>query len=316
MFVIGQLCAGKTTHRKQHCGGEFVLLDAGDVYLKLNSGSWTDFGKHLESEMKQACIAIVGRAVFQKRNIVCELLVDNEETARAFGAVRKGLADLGYDIGIADIDCDLETAKRRNAERAENNISSYYTTSYHLNAFLGILKAKRSGELESGRCDACGDEVRYPEGHLLTTRQVVGTPGYWEKLYGMQLESLRSRGISSFDEFRKNSGVKTEFAERLAGEATPWMICNRCVSMFPVDAEVTHLHAKRWWECIAVYDLPGVGPVPLSAVNMGDASPPSETVLEAAATNRRGGRRWWEFWKGSNKRLKTDEKTLGSKEKQ
>ena len=111
-FVIGPLCAGKTTHRKQHYGEEFVLLDAGDVYLKLNRGSWTDFGKHLESEMKQACVAIVGRAVFQKRNIVCELLIDNEETSGAFSAVRKGLSDLGYDIGIVDIDCDHETARR------------------------------------------------------------------------------------------------------------------------------------------------------------------------------------------------------------
>ena len=313
-FVIGQLCAGKTTHRKKHCGGKFVLLDAGDVYLKLNSGSWTDFGKRFDGEMKQACFAIVGRAVMQKRSIVCELLVDNEETSRAFNAVRKGLGGLGYDIGIVDIDCDLETAKKRNAEREMNNISSYYTTSYHLNALLDVIKLKTSGQLESGTCDVCGAEARYPDGHLLTTRQVVGAPGYWEKVYGLNRESLQSRGVSSFDEFRKNSEARAELAERFAGETTPWMVCSLCISTFPVDASATHAHARQWWEHVAVYELPGVGPVPLSAVNMGDDLPSADAGHEASDISQNAQRRWWEFWKSSNKRMNEDGDTSSTEQ--
>ena len=296
-FITGQLCAGKTTHRKKHCGEDFVLLDAGDVYLKLNNGSWTDFGRRLESDMKRACFAIAGRSVMQKRSMVSELLVDNEETARAFKVVREGLADLGYDISIVDMDCDIETAKRRNAEREVNNISSYHTTSYHLNTLLDVIRAKRSGQLETGTCDVCGTKVRYPEGHLLTTRQVVGTPGYWKKVYALNREALQSRGASSLEEFKENSEIRTEFAERFAGEATPWMICSRCITTFPVDASETHSHAKQWWECVAVHDLPGVGPVPLSAVKMDDDPRSSEAGHKASHAGHPGRRRWWKSGK-------------------
>src|SRR5215467_8016025 len=36
---------------------------------------------------------------------------------------------------------------------------------------------------ESGVCDVCNAKVANPNGYLLTTRQVVGTPGYWRHYY-------------------------------------------------------------------------------------------------------------------------------------
>jgi hypothetical protein len=197
-------------------------------------------------------------------------VVDSEDVVKVFRIVQNGLTELGYSISIVDIDCDLETAKKRNATRQTDNISAYYTTGYGLSTFIDVIRVKKSGELESGVCDVCGSRVRYPEGHLLTTRQVVGCPGYWEKVYEQQRESLQLRGVFSFEDLKKNPEVRTELAQRFAAETTPWMVCSSCISTFPVDAEVTHLHAKQWWECVAVYDLPGVGAVPLSAVNMGD----------------------------------------------
>ena len=292
-FVVGQICAGKTTYRKKHCAKDFVLVDAGDVYLKLNNGSWLDFGKNLVNDMKQVCFAIAARAVMQQRNIVCELLVDSEDVVKVFQAVRTGLTELGYNVSIVDIDCDLETAKKRNATRQTNNISAYYTTGFTLSTFMNVVRVKTSGELESGLCDICGTRVKYPEGHLLTTRQVVGCPGYWEKVFRQQRESLQLRGVSSFEDLKKNAEVRTELAEQFASEFTPWLVCSSCISTFPVDAGATHLHAKRWWECVAVYDLPGVGAVPLSAVNMGDGSLSVETEHVASGTAQKAQKRWW-----------------------
>ena len=291
-FVIGQLCAGKTTYRRKHCGKDFVLVDAGDVYLKLNNGSWVDFGKNMVSNMKQVCFAIAARAVMQKRNIVCELVVDSKSVLSVFQAVQNGLSELGYSIGIVDLDCDPETAKKRNATRQTDNISAYYTTSYTLSTLMDVVRVKKSGELDSGVCDVCGTKVRYPEGHLLTTRQVVGCPGYWEKVFGQQRESLQLRGVSSFEDLKKNAEVRTELAEQFASESTPWLVCSNCISTFPVDTGSTHLHAKRWWEYVAVYDLPGVGAVPLSAVNMGDGSLSVETEHVASGTVHKAQKRW------------------------
>ncbi len=296
-FVVGGLCAGKTTHREKHCGKEFVPVDAGDVYLKLNNGSWTDFGKNMVREMKQVCFAIAARAVMQRRNMVCELLIDGNDVVKVFQAVRNGLTELGYAIDIVDIDCDLETAKTRNARRPEGNISAYYTTGYVLSTLMEVIKVKKSGELESGVCDVCGGGVRYPGGHLLTTRQVVGCPGYWEKVYAQHRKTLRPRGISSFEDLKRNREISNELAGQFAAETTPWMVCGGCVPMFPVDAGETNLHAKQWWECVALYDLPGVGAVPLSAVNMGEVSPSAEAEHGSPGTGSGPRKRWWKLGK-------------------
>lgn len=309
-FVVGQLCAGKTTYRRKHCVKDFVLVDAGDAYLKLNNGSWVDFGKNKVSNMIEVCFAIAARAVMQKRNIVCEFVVDSKDVLSVFQAVQDGLSELGYSIGIVDLDCDPETAKKRNATRQTDNISAYYTTEYTLRALMEVVRVKKSGELESGVCDVCGTRVRYPGGHLLTTRQVVGCPGYWEKVFEQQRESLQLRGVSSFEDLLKNMEVRTELARQFASESTPWLVCGSCISTFPVDAGATHLHAKRWWECAAVYDLPGVGAVPLSAVNMGDGLLSAETEHVASGTARKARKRWWEFWKISNKHKHADGDTL------
>jgi hypothetical protein len=311
-FVIGQLCAGKTTYRRKHCVKDFVLVDAGDVYLKLNNGSWVDFGKNKVSDVQQVCFAIAARAVMQKRNIVCELVVDSKNVLSGFQAVQNGLSELGYRISVVDLDCDPETAKQRNATRQADNISAYYTTSYTLRTLMEVVRVKKSGELDSGVCDVCGTKVRYPEGHLLTTRQVVGCPGYWEKVFGQQRESLQLRGVFSFEDLKKNAEVRTELAERFASESTPWLVCSSCISTFPVDTGSTHLHAKRWWECVAVYDLPGVGAVPLPVVNMGDGSRSGETEHVASGTVHKAQKRWWEFWKTSNKHKHADGDTLSS----
>ncbi|MCP4213648.1 MAG: ATP-binding protein [bacterium] len=296
-FIVGPICAGKTTYRKKHCVEDFVLVDAGDVYLKLNNGSWTDFGKNLVRDMKQVSFAVAARAVMQRRNIVCELVVDSEDIAKMSRAVQNGLTELGYGVNVVDIDCDLETAKKRNAARPTDNISAYYTTGYALSTLMDVIKVKKSGELESGVCDACGGGVKYPEGHLLTTRQVVSCPGFWQMLYEQQRESLVSRGASSFEDFKKHRGVATELAGQFASETTPWMVCSSCISMFPVDAEATHQHAKRWWECVALYDLPGVGAVPLTAVNMGEGSLFAAAGQEASGSVPKKRKRWWEFLK-------------------
>jgi hypothetical protein len=44
-FVLGIVCAGKTTFRRKHFGKEWVVVDAGELYLAANGGDWRGFAQ-------------------------------------------------------------------------------------------------------------------------------------------------------------------------------------------------------------------------------------------------------------------------------
>ncbi len=148
---------------------------------------------------------------------------------------------------------------------------------------------------ESGVCDICNGRVTNPGGYLLTTRQVVGTPAYWRKYYEVKKGVLRSMGIQSFDGFIRNFLVMSDCAESMASQATNWLVCDRCISLFNVDSSQARDYARRWWESRKTFNPPGTGAVPLSAVNMGFGPPQAERRAVAAAVAN--PKKWWQFWR-------------------
>ena len=137
VMVVGVICAGKTTHIQQHFGKTHVSLDAGRIYLQLNEGSWSYFGKKYEDEMKRIGQAILTKAVVERRNIVVEVLGYTD--IPQIKAIYTGFKKRGYRTIMVELDCELETAVQRNASREKNNISAYFTESYHINWLLDVL---------------------------------------------------------------------------------------------------------------------------------------------------------------------------------
>ena len=115
-----------------------------------------------------------------------------------------------------------------------------------------------------GVCDVCNKGLGEKEGYLLTTLEVVSTPGYWKKVFSSSAGSMMAMFGMSDD------SSKAQFASQMASQSTPWMICNDCISIFPVDKAQTRQYAIRWYESGGTFAPPGSGPVPLSRVNMGD----------------------------------------------
>lgn len=138
---------------------------------------------------------------------------------------------------------------------------------------------------ESGVCDICTQGIFRPSGYMLTTRDVVGTPAYWKHYCQYHRSDLAGMGVSSFDDFCGNQHVRTSCAEALAGQSTPWLLCEQCIQMFTVDRDQARSHARRWWESGRKYSPPGSGPAPLSSVNMG-----GQTVSQQSAPRRNGPR--------------------------
>jgi len=117
-----------------------------------------------------------------------------------------------------------------------------------------------------GICDVCNLGLGEKEGYLLTTLEVVSTPGYWKKVLSgpMALSTLSWDGVTIDD------SLKANYAEMMASQKTPWMICNECIGIFKVDKARARDYAIRWYETGGTFNPPGTGPAPLSAVDMGD----------------------------------------------
>jgi hypothetical protein len=163
----------------------------------------------------------------------------------------------------------------------------------------------------SGVCDICGAALSSPSGYLLVTREVVGEPRYWQHYYRQHEGEFAVLGARSFDAFKGNRRLRTKCAEGLAGQSTPWMVCESCIGMFNVDRQATRRYAEEWWKSGGTFAPPGVGPAPLSEVNMDEVGPTSprpparhEGFIDSLTRPRRIKRMWEQATK-----IGTDAKT-------
>ena len=133
--------------------------------------------------------------------------------------------------------------------------------------------------VESGVCDVCGNRVNRPEGHLLITKEVVSTPAYWQRYYEIHRSEMTG-AVASYNEFCGNTVLRNGVATSLAGQRTPWLVCEKCVSLFSVDLSQVRSYARQWWESRKTFEPPGTGAAPLSTVRM-EAGEPASTVSQA-----------------------------------
>ncbi len=122
---------------------------------------------------------------------------------------------------------------------------------------------------ESCACDICDTKVSRPNGYLLTTREVVSTPNYWQHYYQYHKDEFAFMGVNSYRDFCHNTLLRTSCCQALAGQRTPWIVCDKCISMFNADRKKTRNYAKKWWESSRTFQPPGTGPAPLSEIKMG-----------------------------------------------
>jgi len=107
-------------------------------------------------------------------------------------------------------------------------------------------------------CDVCMNEIPEPDGFLLTTRQVVSAPAYWDYVLSHQL--------SYIEDLPNSDSARGVLIEKQANQSNPWIVCGKCAQMLGVDLRETGEYAKQWWKSGKRFAPPGSGPVPLSAV--------------------------------------------------
>ncbi|HEY4689479.1 MAG TPA: hypothetical protein VIK33_09220 [Anaerolineae bacterium] len=85
-------------------------------------------------------------------------------------------------------------------------------------------------------CDVCGSMIGRLQGYQLTTLQVVRSPRFWRDYYERHKGEFVAMGIASYDDLRR-SPKQAEVAQTIAGDETPWRVCEQCIELFDVDRE-------------------------------------------------------------------------------
>jgi hypothetical protein len=129
-LLTGGVCAGKTTLRRSQFQGDYVQLDAAEIFLALCAGEYFEFGdQQFESFLDFVGSAVAMRAVAEQRNIVTEIIGAAADTNIALLEAMHGA---GYDLSVQQLECNEKVCWERNVNRDDDNISAYFTEPYHV----------------------------------------------------------------------------------------------------------------------------------------------------------------------------------------
>lgn len=122
VLIMGPVCAGKTTLRRQKYASGHVLVDAAQIFIDLG-GIDLAFPSTLLELMEAVGAEVARRAVAGRMHIVTEVVGSEFGPVAALIDAMKG-AD--YKVELVGLTADLEACMERNASRAQDNISAYY----------------------------------------------------------------------------------------------------------------------------------------------------------------------------------------------
>lgn len=128
----------------------------------------------------------------------------------------------------------------------------------------------REEVVEIRSCDICGGSVDINECYLLTTKQVVKSPLYWQNYYNMHKPRFSQLGITSYKDLLSQTLIRANFGIKLYQSPSPWLVCRDCISMFTVDRNECFSYVREWLASNGKFVPPGSGPAKLEDVNMGD----------------------------------------------
>jgi hypothetical protein len=140
VVISGDISAGKTTLRKQMYSSGFVLIDAVEIFLSLSQGEYFDFPGGLEERMNLIGRLVATRAIRERRHIVTEIVgMERGLTLQLIGALRNA----GYEVRGEVVTGDLEEEYRRNEQRGDDEISSFYAEPYQRTWIIDACKPRK-----------------------------------------------------------------------------------------------------------------------------------------------------------------------------
>jgi hypothetical protein len=101
--------------------------------------------------------------------------------------------------------------------------------------------------MKSMTCDVCSKGCKKNEGHILTTKEVVTSPGYWDWVFrnvGLMI------GDPDFSDLETMliSGISDKVFQ-MAAYKSGWWICNKCMKqMSDIDPNIPRMLAEEYME--------------------------------------------------------------------
>lgn len=129
VVLYGATCSGKTFVRKRDYSKGYVVVDAAEVFLNLCRGERFQFGTIFGEVVDSIGSYVTLRAMRERRNIVTELPVTQNENLEA---VCEAALSLDYKVNALLVQCRLEDAQLRLLSRGADEISARQTLPYHL----------------------------------------------------------------------------------------------------------------------------------------------------------------------------------------
>lgn len=130
VLITGCVGAGKTTMRRQQYAKGYVNIDAAEIFAMFTGGKYYDFPGIFENEMNRVGIMVARQAVYERRNIVMEIIGSDG----IMESIIKGVSSIGYFTDISCISCPLDECLKSHKHACEtdvNYVSAYYTQSFH-----------------------------------------------------------------------------------------------------------------------------------------------------------------------------------------
>lgn len=138
VFIMGPVCAGKTSLRRARYSRGLVLVDAAQLFIDLG-GIDMDFPSALEEPMERIGAEVARRALAQGMSIVTEIVGAKFEPV-------KDLADAmqaaGYKVDFEFVHADLPECLERERGRTMDNVSSYYAEKYQMKWLLDAARMR------------------------------------------------------------------------------------------------------------------------------------------------------------------------------
>lgn len=139
VVIMGPICAGKTTLRRQKYGNGYVLADAAQLFIDLG-GIDLDFPSTLLDPMEAVGAEVARRAVAGRMNIVTEIVGARSELV--FGLVEEMQA-AGYKVKLECLELDLPACLEREKGRTQDNVSAYYSECYQMTWLIQAARTYR-----------------------------------------------------------------------------------------------------------------------------------------------------------------------------
>ena len=139
VIIMGPICAGKTTLRRQKYASGHVLVDAAQLFIDLG-GIDLDFPSTLLDPMEAVGAEVARRAVAGRMNIVTEIV--GAKSDPVFGLIGE-MEAAGYRVKLECLVLDLPACLEREKGRTQDNVSAYYSEYYQMMWLIQAARAYR-----------------------------------------------------------------------------------------------------------------------------------------------------------------------------